>query len=91
MTNHHQDNEFLQSVIDEIKKCINSESDEYRGSKIKSTYLRLRDNNINKDKAINLIAYVITHESILFYENRGELFGERFFKNLELLPNKPSS
>lgn len=90
MTAKHQENEFLKSIFDEINTCIDNDSDEYKNSKIKSTYLRLRDENVKKDKAIDLIASVVVSEALFFFKSKkNELLGERFYKNLDNLPKKP--
>ena len=80
----HQEDEFLKEIFEEINTCITSESDTYKNSKMKKTYLRLLDEKHNKEEIIDLIASVIISEALFFFKSsENELLSNRFNKNEE--------
>ena len=81
--------EFLLSIFKSINKSIEGNNKE--GSPIiKRTYLRLADQNIEKNKAIDGIASVLLEEMYFALQHDDyELFKERFQKNMDNLPSIP--
>lgn len=88
MKNNTIHDEFLTSIFETIHQSIKYNKEEQ--SDIKTTYLRLINENVNEVDAIDGIASVIISEMYFSLKHKEyELFKERFLDNLRKLPITP--
>lgn len=90
MTKQTGNDHFIESIMSAIKESILDKKETKKDSAIKSTYLRLTKENMNKKDIIEKIASVILAEMYYALEHKEyKLFSERFHENLENLPKTP--
>lgn len=81
---------YFDTIHNDVENCIDSASSSKKQSLIHETYLRLLRNDMIKDDIIHAISCVIMSEILFeFKSSKYDLFGERFTKNMEQLPDLP--